>query len=514
MYLRRSGAQKYYSKSVLGLVVLLLFGCTPSVQSPTVTSSATHTSLPTSTTRPTATPRPTHTLRPTRTHTPTPRPTRTPTPTPTSSPTPFPTLAPEEKQLQQVLSRYGVPSQIYLVLIVGAPCIGTGIFPEYEMWVAYEEQDIAFIYRGGVLHDNEKWLVCPGSGRWFEIVNVRRRSPDADTPLVEVGYDLGPDFFIYGDLSELTGMSKEDFREIFSKPVPQTCIAVSRSFVDEVALPPDSSVLSLEAEDALLVDVLAANGGCELPCWWGIIPGVTSWQEAQSLFFSYGKSISSWTESYMLDDPGLETAHRVGLFGRHDPYPFDYIVEHKLYEQDGVVYMIGVHGHTLRWFATGNPAGPSTKYFSQDWQRYSLDQILARFGKPSQVLLHYWPEGEGDLYSVGVMYEDRGILIEYMGLAQRKPGDDGYLADPTVICPTWDQLTDINIWLKAPTADLSMTDVFTTFGGGYLMLLPYRSTPSLEEATEMSLDAFYETYQDPDTQICIEAIPSLGDWYP
>jgi hypothetical protein len=255
----------------------------------------------------------------------------------------------------------------------------------------------------------------------------------------------------------------------------------------------------------LLVDMLASNGGCELPCWWGITPGATHWEDAQQQFLSYGKSVSSWK---IEQDWGIP--HKVSLFGRHDPSPFDYVVEHLLYERDGIVSLIGVHGHVPGW-----PADEWTmpQHFVQDWQRYTLDQTLARFGKPSQVLLHYWNEDESP-FSVGVLYEDRGVLIEYMGLTQRDRSVERY--GPITICPGRNHLGDINVWLKSPEpqADVTLDDVFRRFGGGYLGLLRFYSTPALEEAAEMSVDEFYETFQNPDADVCFQVRSELGDMYP
>jgi hypothetical protein len=200
----------------------------------------------------------------------------------------------------------------------------------------------------------------------------------------------------------------------------------------------------------------------------------------------------------------------VGLLGRHGSYPFDYVIEHLLYEQGRTVSLIGVHGHVPGWPADEWSISPR---FTQDWQRYILDQVLARFGKPSQVLLHYWSEDESP-FSVGVLYENRGILIEYMGLTQGGKEESAYHFDPVVICPARSRLTDINIWLKSPETELSLADVFVSFGGGYLGLLSYRNTPSLEDAAGMSLDTFYTTYLDPSADVCLEAQGDLGDFYP
>jgi hypothetical protein len=252
--------------------------------------------------------------------------------------------------------------------------------------------------------------------------------------------------------------------------------------------------------------MLANNGGCELPCWWGITPGVTPWEEAQHQFLSYGRSIVSW--SWDVDKWG--TGYKTGLLGRREAYPFDYVVEHRIYEQGGTVSLIGARGHVPGWPADEWSLSPR---FVEDWERYTLDQVLARFGKPSQVLLHYWFESIAP-FSVGVLYEDRGILVEYMGLTQGEKDEGEYSFNPVVICPTRSQFTDINVWLKSPETEPSLTDVFVDFGGGYLGLLPYRNTPSLEDATGMSLDTFYTTYLDPNTDVCLEAQSKEGDYFP
>lgn len=412
--------------------------------------------------------------------------------------------------LQPLLSRHGVPSQVHLNLTVGAPCAGVGNFPDYKMWVMYENQGIAVRYSGFALADNEKWLVCPVFGQ-LKTIEIRLQAADGDSQLVDPEsevYDPGGTFSVYGFLPDLAGMSEEAFYDSFRQSEPRTCVIAPGSdpWYDGIVLPQDPHALPLNAEDALLADMLANNGGCELPCWWGITPGVTPWEEAQEQFLSYGRSVTSW--SWDADEWGM--GHKVGLLGRHELYPFDYVVEHILYEHGGTVSLIGAQGHVPGWPADEWLLSPR---FAQDWDHYTLDQVLAKFGKPSQVLLHYWGDFEA-LFSVGVLYEERGILVEYMGLARGEKEEDEYLFETVVLCPTRDRVTDINVWLRSPEMDISLSDVFVSFGGGHPGLLPYRNTPSLKEATGMSLDAFYATYLDSDADICLEAQGGLGDFVP
>jgi hypothetical protein len=420
--------------------------------------------------------------------------------------------------LQPLLSRHGVPSSVYLNFTVGAPCAGIGNFPDYGMWVAYEDDGFAVRYSGLLLYDHEKWLLCPVLGQ-VKNIRVRAQSSAVHSDLVDLStevYDTSGEFSVYGPLSDMAGMSTSAFYDVFSQPHPRACIEVPKTntWYKELAVPSDAQRLVPEAEDGLVADLLADNGGCELPCWWGITPGVTPWAEAQQMFLSYGKSVSTYEAT-----PDWGIAHKVGLFGRHERYPFDYLVEHTLYERDGIVSMIGIHGHTPGWPAD---EWSVSERFIPDWQRHSLDQVLARFGQPSQVLLHYWAESAPPPFSVAVLYEDRGILIEYMGLNQWEEVEGEQALDPILICPQRSHVTDINLWLRSPEqqADMTLadvpgfTDVFSQFGGGYLGLLGFRSTPTLEEATGMSVDEFARIFADPGTDACLRASPAVGDWYP
>lgn len=52
-----------------------------------------------------------------------------------------------------------------------------------------------------------------------------------------------------------------------------------------IALPSPTSYPRLEENEAhaRVVELLKTNGGCRFPCWWGIVPGKTHWQEAHAL---------------------------------------------------------------------------------------------------------------------------------------------------------------------------------------------------------------------------------------
>ena len=51
--------------------------------------------------------------------------------------------------------------------------------------------------------------------------------------------------------------------------------------------------LEPKEKQAFIQEMLESNSGCELPCWWSITPGETSWEEMRSFFTTQGISLSA-----------------------------------------------------------------------------------------------------------------------------------------------------------------------------------------------------------------------------
>lgn len=54
--------------------------------------------------------------------------------------------------------------------------------------------------------------------------------------------------------------------------------------------PTMAPTLTADQEQSLVLDLLQNNAGCQLPCWWGFMPGKATWQTAQAFFASLGKA--------------------------------------------------------------------------------------------------------------------------------------------------------------------------------------------------------------------------------
>jgi hypothetical protein len=242
-----------------------------------------------------------------------------------------------------------------------------------------------------------------------------------------------------------------------SSPMPLTHTPVSTG----IPIPTDTlspSTVAPDEERAFVKEMLATNGGCELPCWWGITPGKSDWQSTIDFFGAHGGF-----QLIVLSVEGL----------------YEYEVFHTVVERDGIVQSIEVLGNT-RW---DNPS----QSFTQDWSHYSLDQVLARHGTPSRVrvVLNEYGGGGGPFYVLLVFYDDLGVGIRYHGHALREN-------DLFRVCFSF---TDIALWLQPP---------------GELPPLHENVDPdewlysvSLQEATGMNVEEFWRAFQQPGR--CLEA---------
>jgi len=120
------------------------------------------------------------------------------------------------------------------------------------------------------------------------------------------------------------------------------------------------------------------------------------------------------------------------------------------------------------------------KRFVQDWQRYALDQALTRYGQPTRATFATEP---GPHYALVIIYDQLGFFIIYVGPATQT--SSGLQA-----CPVFNQMTEIILELHSPEAGPIVGEI--------------EPSSSLEGATGMNLETFYETFKNPDSQVCLE----------
>jgi hypothetical protein len=158
--------------------------------------------------------------------------------------------------------------------------------------------------------------------------------------------------------------------------------------------------LSIVEEGDFLSMLMANNGGCDLPCWWGVVPGETTSQEGRDMFVSLG--VDDWSVAFD------NTYATMGL---------GYPIQNNLHSRD-VTVRFELKNDVIQYIRmeAAYKHEDSRTIFRQDWSHYKLSAILDRYGVPSHVRLFHIPNSP--YYQLGVSYISLGIEIRYVILPE------------------------------------------------------------------------------------------------
>lgn len=187
---------------------------------------------------------------------------------------------------------------------------------------------------------------------------------------------------------------------------------------------------TLEPEQAeAAIKKLLQEPECPAPCFWGIIPGQTTFEDATSIFNHLGLQLEQtntrdnkefYEGGYEFAD-GLSVAVVLGI-------------------QDERVTKVNVY------IDPETPEDPTTP---REWSAYSLETLISKYGTPSKVEIFgstsHEPEAELNLAYGLIMYFDAvDLIIQYYSAY------DYVTIDPTTdlvrVCPLTDQFQSVRIW--------------------------------------------------------------------
>lgn len=212
------------------------------------------------------------------------------------------------------------------------------------------------------------------------------------------------------------------------------------------------------------------NADCELPCFWGVRPGITTVQEAKDIFENQGVE---WGENTII----LGYARGDGSFY----YP-DVFVSFSI--MNDIVEAIRVEG-------TRDQYDLAFK-FTEDWNQYNPAMMLARFGMPTEIYLASPFFAEANVpneYQLSFSYPSLGIVIDYSIVAEALG------TGRSKLCFAIDHVQKIFLNLNVPD-DLNEQNI-----SGPDMA---ENVKSWEEATGMSVEEFSDLLMDSENQKCVE----------
>jgi hypothetical protein len=229
---------------------------------------------------------------------------------------------------------------------------------------------------------------------------------------------------------------------------------------------------ALEAE-ATILNLLDNNSGCRLPCFLGIVPGLTNELEAISFLRQFDK-ISPTSEIKFRRDDLLVSLDVTAEGGYNETHP-------------EIVKWVDANMMVYRQLETkidkiyGNP------YYAESFRNYTLPYLLSTYGPPDQAYV-YLDTGIADmglgldLYLLHLDYSSQGWVAHLEMPLYRK--GNLYLG-----CPS-EAFTNLRLWSPDnPARDFELdSDVlFTT-----------------EEASGLTLEEFYQKFKDPSNTTCLE----------
>lgn len=231
--------------------------------------------------------------------------------------------------------------------------------------------------------------------------------------------------------------------------------------------------------DEQVLWLLETNNGCQLPCWWGIIPGQTEWPVAEEFLSRFDQDIYE-----------SSSTPRQVYYGVSIPLPSE------VFTEDQTELGILVRNGLVEIIETDVSIGDTPPGYLSP---YLLSTFLTTYGEPSEVWLFTYPSPfeEGDLpFIVVLFYADQGIAALY--------SDNGVLQGDMVHgCPQEDPVSVLSLWY--PLLGLTFEQVVSGSSAFNRDFLP------LEETTEMNVATFYETFKNPDHTACLETRADL--WY-
>jgi hypothetical protein len=220
--------------------------------------------------------------------------------------------------------------------------------------------------------------------------------------------------------------------------------------------------------------LLDTNGGCELPCWWGISLGVTSWEEAEHFLKSFATRVAS---------EGIFTLRENGEYFRISKYSASYPVSEQeegaliFSIKEGIVDVIEISPHTVA-------------------KHFTLSQILKKLGRPTQIYISTYRDSPDDFipFSLIIYYQDNQLLA--------------YFETNAIVCP--DMIRGCfsenqpRIWLWSPDEIWAEDQILerTLLGGS-------EGLKQLDQVSNYTTQIFYETFSDPETAECIETPKDL-----
>ncbi len=224
-----------------------------------------------------------------------------------------------------------------------------------------------------------------------------------------------------------------------------------------------------------IMSLFETNGGCRLPCWWGIVPGQTTWQDAHALL---SPLLEGYTASWISD--------KFFTNGYYSDFPGEFSIDEPANDTPRV-------GNLLI-------EGVRTEYLSN----LKLSSILQAYGRPEEIYIRSPRYELGNVSCLGefelfLYYPAQQFAVRY-----RYPS---YRVDQPVEVCGLDQPALSEFYLWEPSYHPSFEQASNEAG----WFAGPATTRALEEATQWSIETFYTVFQSQQGSAACFHAPAF-DW--
>lgn len=279
--------------------------------------------------------------------------------------------------------------------------------------------------------------------------------------------------------SPIANASATEMPSITKQPTP------SPSLMPFPTLPPEEALETF-------IDLIDKSGDCNLPCWLGVTPGQTEFEDVENIFSEFtaiaATEFSPQWAFIKVHFPNFRTAKH-STSTEVNP------------AEDGKVWRILVNATAYQ--NINGPLDYTNPEFQKLWRRYFVPGIFTIHGPPEKIFLDTTlisaDAATSYPFVLWVVYPQQGFLIRYQG-NNVKAGSN------IRICPMQSRI-EIKIW----DVNRSGYEEFTK-GDRALGISTSLGPQPIESVTDYDVESFYETFKSGQVDTCFETSASI--WPP
>lgn len=225
--------------------------------------------------------------------------------------------------------------------------------------------------------------------------------------------------------------------------------------------PSPAPTLVAEDANALMGDFLTNSSDCNLPCWLGITPGISTLAEVQARL----ESFDSIAEKIYIGEAGdLWNLGSLDLQLPKENIVVEIYSTFLISSNEDKVAIIGVDTQALSQNLAGQVYGDQN--YVEALSAYTLSQILSKYGSPMEIWvtaeIYEFEQNAPDYFEIRLLYPDKGIFVRY-----KTPIDS--FEENYRVCPS---KSSVDLWLLAPDIGNSYQEKLLSLGDEWTGFFP------------------------------------------